>query len=81
MEIEKGARDRKNCARLTSEHGGGLEGALEVAGGGLAEDVERDGLGVVEVLDAHERLDEEGLGEVEVDVHDAHHREAHVYRA
>ena len=33
---------------------------------------------VVEVLDTHECLDEEGLSEFEVDVHDTHHGDTHV---
>jgi len=40
--------------------------------------VDGDRLGVVQVLDAHEGLDEERLGELEVDVHDGHHGDSHV---
>ena len=47
--------------RTAEETTASLEGALEVALGGLAEDVDRDGLRVVERLETHECLDEERL--------------------
>jgi hypothetical protein len=40
---------------------------LEVTLGGASEDVDCDGLGIVEVLDVHEGLDEEQLAELEVE--------------
>lgn len=65
--------------RLASEHARArLERALEVALGGLSQDVDRDGLRVVQVLDAHEALDEERLRVLEVAVQDRHHRDAEV---
>jgi len=43
--------------------------------------VDGDGLGIIEVLKAHESLYEEGLRVLEVEVHSAHHGDAHVNRA
>lgn len=46
----------------TTEHAADLEWPLEVALGGLAEQVDRDRLRVVERLETHECLDEQRLG-------------------
>lgn len=40
--------------------------------------MDSDDLGVPKIFDTHKRLDEERLGEFEVDVHDGHHGDAHV---
>ena len=37
-----------------------------------------DRLSIVKALDAHECLDEQGLGVFQVEVHDAHHGETHI---
>lgn len=62
----------------TSKHARCLEGALQVTLCLLSENVDLDGLSVIEIFDAHESLNEQGLGKVEVDVHDAHHGDTHV---
>jgi hypothetical protein len=64
--------------RTCAKHASGFEWAFEVADSGFSEDVDGDEFGVVDVLDAHEGLDEKGLREVEVKVHDAHHGDTHV---
>jgi len=40
--------------------------------------MDRDDLCVPKTLETHEGLDEEGLCELEIDVHDGHHSDAHV---
>jgi hypothetical protein len=64
--------------RTCTEHTSGFEWAFEVTDSRFAEDVDGDGFGVVDVLDAHEGLDEQGLREVEIEVHDTHHGDTHV---
>lgn len=54
-----------------------LEGTLEVAAGGLAEDVDLGKVGLEGALEGDDGLDEEGVGVLEVEVHDAHHEDAH----
>jgi len=66
--------DERTCTKHTS----GFEWAFEVSDSGFSENVDGDGFGIVDVLDTHEGLDEQGLGEVEVEVHDAHHGDTHV---
>ena len=63
--------------RYTPEHPGGLEWSLEIAFTGLAKDVNRDRLGVVQVLEARDRLHEQRLRVLEVAVQKAHHEDAH----
>jgi hypothetical protein len=50
----------------TTKHAGDLEWPLEVTLCRFAEEVDGDRLGVVEVLQAHEGLDEKGLCVLEV---------------
>ena len=64
--------------KLTSEHTGYFERAFEVSGGWLPEDVDGHGFSVVDVFEAHECLDEEGLSEFKVYVHDGHHGNPHI---
>ena len=64
--------------RHTAEHTSNLKRSLEVTHSGPAEEVNVNGLGIVKILNAHERLDEEGLGVLHVDVHEAHHSDTHV---
>ena len=64
----------RTCTKHTSD----FERAFGVADSGFSEDVDGDRFGVVYVLDAHERLDERGLREVEVEIHDTHHGDTHV---
>lgn len=54
-----------------------LEGALEVAGSGLAEQVDLDQVALEGALERDDALDEERVGVLEVEVHDAHHADAH----
>jgi len=68
----------KRKIKRTAEHASNLERPLKVSSSGFSKDVDGDRLGVVQVLDAHESLDEERLGELEVDVHDGHHGDSHV---
>lgn len=56
---------------------GSLEGALEVAGGGLAPDVDLDNVVLKGALQGDDALDEEGVGVLEVDVHEGHHADSH----
>jgi len=63
-----------------SKHTRCLERMLEVALYLLSEDVYFDGLSVVEVFYAYESLNELGVGEVEIDVHDAHESWQYPYR-
>lgn len=64
--------------KLTSEHTGNFEWTFKISGSWSTQDVNSDGFSVVEVFDTHESLDEEGLSEFEVDVHDGHHCDTHV---
>lgn len=59
------------------EAGGLLEGALEVAAGGLAVDVDLDEVALEGALDGQDALDEEGVGVLHVQVHEAHDGDAH----
>lgn len=63
------------------EAGGLLEGALEVAGRGLAEEVDLGEVGLESTLERDDALDEERIGVLEVEMHDAHHEDAHHLRA
>ena len=64
--------------RTCTKHTGSFEWAFEFADSGFTENMDGDGFGVVNILDAHKGLDEQGLREVEVEVHDSHHGDAHV---
>lgn len=59
------------------EAGGGLEGTLELAGGGLAVEVDLDEVALEEGLDGDDGLDHEGVGVEHVEMHDAHHADGH----
>lgn len=54
-----------------------LEGALEVADSGLAENVDLDQVGLEGTLEGDDGLDQERVGVFEVDVHESHHAHAH----
>src|SRR5882757_4187241 len=62
----------------TTKHTGCFEGALKVVLGFFANNVYLDKLGIVNVFESHERLNEEGLGIVEIEVHYTHHPDTHV---
>jgi hypothetical protein len=68
-----------NWYSLTTEHSSaGLEWPFEVAFCRFAENVNGDGLGVVNTLHAHESLHEEWLGVFKIDMHEGHHRNSDV---
>jgi hypothetical protein len=62
------------------ESRGSLERTLEVTGGGLAEEVDLGHVVLEGALEGDDALDEEGVGVVEVEVHDAHHGDTHQLR-
>jgi len=67
---------------LTTEHSTAcLERPLEVAFSRFVEDVEGDNLRVIESLKAHQRLDEQGLRVVHVQVKEEHHCDTKVHGA
>jgi hypothetical protein len=68
------------AAHHAAEAGGGLPGTLELAGGGLAEDVDFHEVALEGALEGDDGLDEERVGVLEVQVHDAHHADAHELR-
>ena len=55
----------------------GLPGTLELANSGSAEEVNLDEVALESALEGNDGLDEEGVGVVEVKVHDAHHADTH----
>lgn len=57
---ERKEREERRGRTGTEDTGGGQPGSLEVSLGGLAEQVELGGLGVVQALDGHDGLDEAG---------------------
>lgn len=59
------------------EAGGRLEGALEVAGGGLTVDVDLDQVVLEGALKGDDGLDAERVGVLQVEVHEGHHANAH----
>ncbi|KAI3487496.1 hypothetical protein L1887_48600 [Cichorium endivia] len=61
----------------TEKTRGSLEGALEIAGGGLAPDPELGHVGLERVLEREDGLDDERVGVAEVEVHEADHGAAH----
>jgi hypothetical protein len=63
------------------EAGSGLEGALQITRSGLAKHVDLDEVRLQRALDGEDRLDQEGVGVLEVQVHDTHHADAHELRA
>lgn len=83
MRQKRGVREKEKKAmtwteRTCTEHASGFEWAFEIADSGFSEDVDSNGFGIVDILDAHEGLDEQGLREMEVEVHDTHHGDTHV---
>ena len=68
------------AAHHAAEAGGSLPGTLELAGGGLAEDVDLDEVALEGALEGDDGLDQERVGVLEVQVHDAHHADAHELR-
>lgn len=68
------------AAHHAAEAAGSLPGTLELAGSGLAEDVHLDEVALEGALEGDDGLDEERVGVVEVEVHDAHHADAHELR-
>jgi hypothetical protein len=54
-----------------------LEWSLHVAIGGLAEEVDLDLVALECALERDDRLDQEGVGVLEVQVHDSHHCNSH----
>lgn len=65
------------AAHHAAEAAGSLPGTLELAGGGLAEDVDLDEVALEGALEGNDGLDQERVGVVEVEVHDAHHADTH----
>lgn len=59
------------------EVAGGLEGALEVARGGLAIDVDLDKVALEHALDGDDALDQKRVGVLHVEVHESHHGNSH----
>ena len=57
-----------------------LPWSLELADGRGAEQVHLDEVALESALEGDNRLDQEGVGVLEVDVHDAHHANAHELR-
>jgi hypothetical protein len=64
----------------THEATAGLPRPLELAARGLAEQVDLDKVAFESALDGDDRLDDEWVRVLEVDVHDAHHADAHELR-
>lgn len=64
--------------RTTEHPSTALKWPLQITLRFLAQNVERDGLRVVEVLEAHNTLDEERLGVAHVSVEAAHHKDAEI---
>jgi hypothetical protein len=64
--------------RHTEKTSTGLEWSLQVAFCGFAQDVDSDRLGLDEVLECHETLDEKGLGVFHVSMEEDHHKHSHV---
>jgi len=55
----------------------GLPGSLELANGRLSEQVDLDQVALKGALEGNDGLDEEGVGVLEVEVHDGHHADTH----
>jgi hypothetical protein len=68
------------AAHHAAEAAGSLPGALELANSGSAEEVDLDEVALERALEGDDRLDEEGVGVVEVQVHDTHHADTHELR-
>jgi hypothetical protein len=68
---------RRAALEAAHEAGGRLEGALEVAAGGLAENVDLDQVGLDGALERDDGLDQQGVGVLHVQVHETHHSDAH----
>lgn len=54
-----------------------LEGTLELAGGGLAVEVDLDEVALEQTLDGDDALDQQRVGVLHVEVHESHHGNGH----
>lgn len=68
---------RTGAAHHATKATSGLPRALELASSGLAQQVHLDKVALEGALEGDDGLDEERVGVVEVQVHDAHHADAH----
>ena len=68
------------AAHHAAEATSGLPGALKLANSGSAEEVDLDEVALESALEGDDGLDEEGVGVVEVKVHDTHHADTHELR-
>lgn len=59
------------------ETSGGLEGSLEVTGGGLAQGMDLEEVVLEGALERDDALDQQRVGVLEVEVHNAHHAHTH----
>lgn len=62
---------------LAEEAVSSLEGPLEIASGGLSKDMNLHQVRFKSALERDDRLDQKGVGVVEVQVHHGHHTNAH----
>jgi len=63
--------------QATKQTGARLPRSLQITGGRLAEDVDFDEVGLEHALQRDDALDQQRVGVLEVQVHDAHHADAH----
>lgn len=70
---------RLNFTALHGAHEstGRLPRPLKIAGSGLAEEVDLDKVALEGAFEGNDGLDEQRIGVLHVDVHDAHHADAH----
>lgn len=61
----------------THEATSSLEGTLELAGGGLAVEVDLDEVALEQALDGDDALDQQRVGVLHVEVHESHHGNGH----
>lgn len=61
----------------THEATGSLPGASELTGGGLAEEVDLDEVALKGALEGNNRLDQERVGVLHVEMHESHHADTH----
>jgi hypothetical protein len=71
---------RVRATHHATEATGSFPGTLELAHSRLAEEVDLDEVALERALEGDDRLDEERVGVVEVQVHNAHHADAHELR-
>jgi hypothetical protein len=65
------------AAHHAAEAAGSLPGTLKLADSGSAEEVDLDEVALKSAFEGDDRLDEERVGVVEVQVHDTHHADTH----